>query len=148
MNFSKQVSQIAFRLKGYTEQQVRGTLLDLSKLIIKGTPADTGRLRGNWQASINAPITTQLNILDKQGNSSISDTNNVLSNLKLGNTFYLSNNLPYAAVVEFGGYPNPPKNPTGKTINGYSRQAPKGMVRINVKQAAQILDTKMTVRRR
>jgi hypothetical protein len=33
-------------------------------------------------------------------------------------------------------YPNPPKNPTGKTINGFSTQAPKGMSRINVERMA------------
>ncbi len=43
---------------------------------------------------------------------------------------YITNALPYAATLEYGGYPNPPKNPTGKTVGGYSVQAPQGMFRI------------------
>jgi hypothetical protein len=52
--------------------------------------------------------------------------------LKIGQTFYMANSLPYARTVEYGKYPNPPKNPTGKTVNGFSRQAPAGMARIAV----------------
>ena len=46
----------------------------------------------------------------------------------------MANNLPYARVVEYGGYPNPPKSPTGKTVNGFSKLAPAGMVRINIRK--------------
>jgi len=35
-------------------------------------------------------------------------------------------------MLEYGLYPNPPKHPTGKTVGGYSTQAPAGMVRISV----------------
>ena len=34
---------------------------------------------------------------------------------------------PYAGVLDDGLYPNPPVNGTGKTTNGYSTQATKGM---------------------
>ena len=37
--------------------------------------------------------------------------------------------MPYAATIEFGRYPNPPRRGTGRTIDGFSTQAPKGMVR-------------------
>jgi hypothetical protein len=44
---------------------------------------------------------------------------------------FIVNNLPYIAVLEYGGYPNPPSDPVhGKTIGGYSKQAPQGMVRV------------------
>ena len=45
----------------------------------------------------------------------------------------MTNNLPYIQKLEYGGYPNPAK--TGdKTVNGYSKQAPAGMVRISLEQ--------------
>lgn len=143
MSFSKEIKAISLSLKNQTEQVVRGTLLDLTGLIIKETPADTGRLRGNWQASINAPLSNKLNTMDKNGNAAVAAAGNVINNLVIGNTFYLTNNLPYAAVVEYGGYPNPPKNPTGKTINGYSRLAPQGMVRKNVALAQRLIEQKL-----
>lgn len=36
-------------------------------------------------------------------------------------------NYDYAGVLDKGQFPNPPKKGTGKTTNGFSTQAPKGM---------------------
>jgi hypothetical protein len=48
---------------------VRGTLFNLSSRIIKESPVDTGRFRGNWQASVNTPKKGKLQRKDKSGNS-------------------------------------------------------------------------------
>ncbi len=49
---------------------------------------------------------------------------------------FLTNNLPYAEVAEFGGW----KGPTEKvTDEGYSRQSPAGMVRKNVVRFNQLI---------
>lgn len=40
----------------------------------------------------------------------------------------------YAHIAEYGLYPSPPKNPTGKTKNGFSIQAPKGYARISLEE--------------
>lgn len=55
----------------------------------------------------------------------------VLSTNKNG--FKLTGNYPYSGVIDKGGYPNPPKEGTGKTRNGYSTQAPKGVTEPTVK---------------
>ena len=63
----------------------------------------------------------------------------------IGKRLFFTNPMPYANVVEYGGYPNPPKMGTNTSesgtpkfqklsTGGYSRQAPSGMVRINVKR--------------
>jgi hypothetical protein len=44
----------------------------------------------------------------------------------------LFNNQPYAEVIEFGGYPNPPKGGKGKTIGGFSTQAPYGVYQLAI----------------
>lgn len=41
---------------------------------------------------------------------------------------------PYAGVLDDGLFPNPPKAGTGKTIGGYSTQAPKGMADPTIKE--------------
>jgi lysozyme family protein len=55
---------------------------------------------------------------------------------------YLTNSLPYAMTIEYGGYPNPPKNPTGKTIGGFSTQAPAGVVRVTAEEMVAQLSQK------
>jgi hypothetical protein len=45
----------------------------------------------------------------------------------LGSLTWLSNNLPYIEKLEYGGYPDGPN-----TIGGFSKQAPAGMVRVNM----------------
>lgn len=45
-------------------------------------------------------------------------------------TIYISNNLPYICMLEYGGYSKESK--TGKTVNGFSKQAPNGMVGVTM----------------
>jgi hypothetical protein len=47
--------------------------------------------------------------------------------------FVLEGNYPYSGVIDRGEYPNPPKNGTGKTRNGYSTQAMNGIIDPTVK---------------
>lgn len=47
---------------------------------------------------------------------------------KKKNEFVLEGNYPYSGVIDRGEYPNPPAKGTGKTRNGYSTQAPKGII--------------------
>lgn len=47
---------------------------------------------------------------------------------------------PYSGVIDQGKYPNPPKQGTGKTRNGYSTQAPDGIVEPTLKQARKRFD--------
>lgn len=116
MSFAKDLDKISLNLKGYAEEMVRGTLFALSSRIIKESPVDTGRFRGNWQASVNTPNKGKLQRKDKSGAASINEVSSIVMSLDMGQTFYLTNNLPYARRLEYG----------------YSKQAPSGMLRINV----------------
>lgn len=60
-----------------------------------------------------------------------------LPEIKGNTTVYICNSLPYINVLEYGGYPDPVKYGSWdkkqhkfviKSINGYSKQAPQGMV--------------------
>ena len=117
MSFAKDLDKITLNLSGYAENMVRATLFNLSYRIIKESPVDTGRFRGNWQASVNTPKVTQLKRKDRTGTSTITAVNNVLEKFSMGQTFYLTNNLPYARRLEYGSH---------------SKQAPNGFWRINV----------------
>lgn len=49
------------------------------------------------------------------------------------------NSAPYFYVLEYGLFPNPPIKGAGKTSNGFSTQAPQGIIGITIVEAPQIL---------
>ena len=113
-------------------REVKRQLKRTCKQIVKDTPVDTGRLKNNWYASNRAVGIRTNKKTDPSGKQSMKRVDKALARLKSGQRFYFFNNLPYARVVEYGLYPNPPKNPTGKTANGFSKKAPQGMLRKNI----------------
>tara|TARA_R110000772_G_scaffold195029_1_gene305738 strand:- start:236 stop:649 length:414 start_codon:yes stop_codon:yes gene_type:complete len=91
--------------------------LELDSAVVFGTPVDEGRARGNWYPSLNAPSNeVDLNSTDKSGSKAVAAINALVSTVKIGDTFWLTNNLPYILPLE----------------NGHSKQAPEGMVDINL----------------
>lgn len=152
--FSDQVANFASGTKKEIDRRVRGVTLALFRGVILGSPVDTGRFRGNWQTSVGAPAEGALEAVDPSGSAAIA---NVIANMGgAGSQTWMTNNLPYSEVLEFGEYPDPPKRGTwvkaagkGKrrvaghfeirSIGGYSKQAPAGMVRLNMARIADIL---------
>ena len=95
--------------------------------IVKKTPVDTGRARGNWNITVGHDDTTASERTRPQFKS-VADVPKVEGD----ETIYISNNLPYITKLEYGGYPKNPKGGSGKTVNGYSKQAPNGMVGVTL----------------
>ena len=95
--------------------------------IVKKTPVDTGRARGNWNISVGSAdtSTTESTKVKYRSRESVPEP-------KGDETIYISNNLDYISTLEYGGFPNPPKSGSGKTVNGYSKQAPEGMVGVTL----------------
>jgi len=134
------------RVEAAIENEVSKVNNQVKAIIIKGftatvlaTPThfkDGGRLQGAWNMSVASPDYSMSNGTGAgHGIASIAK----MPKLVLGKKVYLTNPMPYADVVEYGGYPNPPENGTWtgeqyeKLSNGgYSKQAPSGMARINV----------------
>ena len=112
-----------------------------------------GRFRGNWFASGSQPSVKVTNKTDKGGSGTVAAMQKVVFGLEDWSTFTYTNNLPYANVIEFGGYPDPVKlgtqtgkTPEGKPIyekfskGGFSKQAPHGVVRRNISKARRLLE--------
>jgi len=79
-----------------------------------------GRFRGNWQTSVTARADGTLDRIDPAGSAAISD---VAVNMGgAGSVTLLTNNLPYAEVLEY---------------EGHSTQAPAGMVRVAMARITQ-----------
>ena len=121
------LEELAAKVQLDLETVARKSTLDVFKAVNYGAPVDTGRLRANMNVSYGAPDTK----VTESTNAARADKEiEKVMTLPVGGVVYITNALPYAAMVEYGGYPNPPKSPTGKTKDGFSIQAPQGMFRI------------------
>lgn len=126
--FTLDVEAFVKKAKKNPETVMRAVSLKLFSAIIYESPVDTGRFRFNWQVSDATPARGVKDGFDKTGNSTVSAMTAYIKNSVTWDEFTLTNNLPYARVIEFGGYPGDGPNTTG----GFSRQAPQGVVRVNI----------------
>jgi hypothetical protein len=119
----------AKKLNRRLDQVITSAVFDISEKIIMRTPVDTGRLRGNWQPTIGSPASRPIN--NRQ--APIQAVRQV-SHEAPGNIYWLVNNLPYAPVAEYGLWGTGPGATDKTTRDGFSIQAPYGMVRITVSE--------------
>jgi hypothetical protein len=129
MGFSVPIDQTVARVGTKLTDQSRAVTKQLFTKVIMKTPVRTGKTRANWNVSANVPdlsVTPSTNVARALSEVEKVDT------FPVGTRVYLANGTPAAAALEYGLYPNPPKKPTGRTINGFSSQAPYGMIRISI----------------
>ena len=135
-DFALDVSKWVAKAKMAPERVVRSVTIKLWSAVIKGSPVDTGRFRGNWFASGANPSGEVSQSMDKTGSATISNATQVVVGIADWTNMTLTNNLPYANVIEFGGYPGDGPN----TVGGFSKQAPQGCVRVNVARFQQLIN--------
>lgn len=116
MSFTTDLQRFRTRtLEKYTKVK-RLSAFDLFSAIVLETPVDKGVLRNNWFASVRNPSAETTEAKDSSGSSAISRIQSILNGNDLLTDVFLTNNLPYAAPIEF---------------DGISGKAPEGMVRVN-----------------
>lgn len=103
--------------------------IEMFRRVIYRSPVDTGRFRGNWQTSVNDYQRGTIERTDQSGranaaglgfgSSAAGDAEVVTLASGPGDTLYLVNGLPYAKRLEY---------------EGWSGQAPRGMVRVTVRE--------------
>lgn len=125
MAFTIDIKRWADNIDATLEETNRAAIVQLNKDIILGTPVDKGTARGGWMASVGSPSGGS-GSSDKSGSGTMSRANSVTSKA-IGKIYYLTNNVVYIRKLEFGGYTS--KAETEKTVKGFSKQAPHGMVR-------------------
>ena len=90
----------------------------VQEALVKASPVDTGRFRGNWQVTANRPPLYALNNYDRDGSDTIAEGKRSLYAIMRGGgavrSIYFSNMLIYANALEYG----------------HSKQAPAGVVGI------------------
>lgn len=113
------------KLAGIVETNVvklhRAVAEEVVEFVANATPVKTGQAAGNWQTTINTPSSSWT-----AGNSSaaeaIAQAREALTSLAIGQTVYISNNVPY--IVELN--------------QGSSAQAPAGFVELSTLSAMNV----------
>lgn len=123
MGFSKDIRSFTSRATTAHDKITRAATLELFSGVIKDTPVDTGRARGNWQTTVGSPATGELERDDKSGAQAIAEVQQKTPP-GAGQVTCLSNNLPYIEALE----------------RGSSKKSPEGMVRKNVDRVQRIVD--------
>jgi len=99
-----------------------GTAIQVFNNIIIETPVDTGRARGNWQATLTTPASGEIS--KEAANANNTDITKDIQSWKITDIAYLTNNLPYIEPLELG----------------WSGQRPDGWVRANVSKGQTALN--------
>jgi len=124
MSFGKDLANFTKKTEKAGEMVFRGSAFEILSAIIKRTPVDTGRLRGNWFTSLNQAVKSIS--VSRSASNSISNASGQTKKAKLSDTIYMMNNLPYAAIIE----------------NGSSKQAPAGMLRVTITEWKRLVNAK------
>jgi len=134
IQFNAQLDVFARNMDMALDKVIRKVALDVFTKTVVLTPVDSGALRASWVIGVNVVSADKVSVsggkLGKGGASMIAKQQLAkLSTVKAGDSVNITNNQPYAGVVEYGLFlGNGPKI----TQDGYSTQAPAGMLRKSV----------------
>lgn len=81
---------------------VRGVALKTFGEVTRRTPVDTGRLRGNWQVTLNQLASGEVDRTDKGDTLVNAEAMQRAAQMTHKDTIIMTNNLPYADPIENG----------------------------------------------
>jgi hypothetical protein len=129
------LSQIkAFRDKALANanEVVQEATVQITAALVARTPIDITTLRANWQFTVGEPSGEDFpDAVDESPDGS--DTSTALAQdiraVSAGRITYIVNNRVYMPHIEYGLYTDRSggKRNSGKTVNGFSTQAPAGV---------------------
>jgi hypothetical protein len=135
----------AAKMKDAPREAINAFAFKIFEGVVLKTPVDTGACRQNWLVTLNSE-TNAFDPSKKKGGQILTEGGNTIEVAKGDDKIFIQNNAPYVGMLEYGGYPNPPKKGgkskkgDPKTVGGYSRQAPNGMVGTTLAKADQLFD--------
>lgn len=121
MSFASDIAKFAKLTNASLDETGRAITLELFSSVIKDTPVDTGRARGNWQTSLGAPKDGEVS---RNGDGpALAEVTSETAKFGMGKVIFLANGLPYILRLEYG----------------WSKQQPGGMARRNVARIQSIV---------
>lgn len=127
-SFSASLDQWVQQTKDDLEELFRAVTIEIGCSVIRMSPVDTGRFRGEWQFTIDSPAVAQNGRIDptptgSDGGEAQFEVIEGAIMLQVGHTAYITNLLPYSIPLEYG----------------HSVQAPNGMVRLTMARVQEIV---------
>ena len=101
-SFELQIKEFENMTAEKSELLFKKVCFDLSNSIIMDTAVLSGAARGRWAPDINKIDNSTDEVFDKSGNSTVAKVASQTNNLKIGQYFTLTNNLPYILRLEYG----------------------------------------------
>lgn len=123
-SFAESLAAFAQQTKEAIDDVFREVVIEIGTSVIRLSPVDTGRFKGNWQFTVGAPSNQSIDTFDKAGHETIATMVAEVSKLETGQVAYIVNNLVYGVPLEYG----------------HSDQAPAGMVQITLARFQQIVE--------
>jgi hypothetical protein len=135
----------ASKIKNAPRDAINAFAFKLFEGVVNKTPVDTGACRQNWLVSLNAE-TDDFDPSKGKGGPVMVNGGKAIEAAVGDDKIFIQNNAPYVRTLEYGNYPDPPKKSSktktglSKTVGGYSRQAPNGMVGLTLAKADQMFE--------
>lgn len=136
-NFMDAINQWVEETEVHIDDILQTIVIKVGESVVRLSPVDTGLFRGNWQMTIDGGSSSSLLRYDQTGDSTLATIASVANSFTAGQVAYIQNHVLYGDDLEWGLY----NGPTAKvTDEGYSRQAPAGMVRVTEGQFLNIVN--------
>ena len=130
MSFGNKLHDFAKKTGGKLDDVARDVVINIGKSVVEMSPVGDpdlwvskpppgyvgGRFRANWQHGFGSTASGTLDEIDASGGVSLANIQAGVDSNPAAGIHFISNNLPYAQRLE----------------NGYSSQAPAGMVGLTV----------------
>lgn len=106
------------RIRERSDKLVRAVGLEAHRRLIRRTPVDTGRAKGNWNVGVGEPDRSEdPESKDRSGGQALQrGASRILAQFRAGDRLFLTNAVPYVPELE----------------KGSSKQAPNGMIAVTV----------------
>lgn len=127
MSFKRDIERASKRIGEHVETVGRNVVVTLFNSIVRDTPVDTGLLQGGWIVTLDSPGSGRPGRRGPGGPQS-----EIAAKVKKPASYWLTNNYPHAPVAEYGRWGTGEYATEKTTRDGFSIQAPEGMVRKNI----------------
>lgn len=117
-SLAEEVLRVAQKARVSLRTAAGEVLQDVMLDVVEHTPVDTGNLRANWMAALNAPSAGERsrNPVPSGGTkfppadpATIAQIGVTMNGFDVGDTVYFTNNAEYVRVIEFGGQNRQPR---------------------------------------
>ena len=115
----KSIKRVTVELEGEILKDMRRLAIAADAQLVANTPRDTGRAAANWLPALNVPRRDEVGKAGDEFPNPLAKAASEIVGVKIGDSIFLSNNLPYILRLN----------------DGHSKKAPSGFVEAAIRVA-------------